>query len=352
MDIGGRIKALRLACQLPQRELAGRVGVSATAISKYERNMDVPGSRVLIKLAEVLDAPVEAFFRGTPLKLGRPQFRCKEEISEAERTRLSASVSDWLERYLELELLAGAELAFRHPAGFPYRVTVPEAADEAAKALRDTWNLGRDAIKDLTGLLESKGVKISADMGEADAVTFRVNDSVPVIVVNRDKPGDRQRFSLAHDLGHLVMQVEGLNEEKMASRFAAAFLVPTEALWDELGRSRERLDIGELFELKFEYGVSMQVLLHRAHDMGIVTSAYHKQEYERFREHGWLLEEPGRQYPPEVQDRRMRRIAFRAIAEGAITESRAAELLRTTIRDLRKEWEAEENTGRHAAVCM
>jgi len=56
---------------------------------------------------------------------------------------------------------------------------------------------------------------------------------VPVLVKNAAMSGDRQRFNLAHELGHLVIrQKQTKEDEEIAHRFAAAFLVPDEAAVD------------------------------------------------------------------------------------------------------------------------
>jgi transcriptional regulator with XRE-family HTH domain len=63
MNIGKRLKSIRLQAGLSQRDLAEKVGISARAISKYERGLDTPGSAVLIRLAKAFGVRVEYFLR-------------------------------------------------------------------------------------------------------------------------------------------------------------------------------------------------------------------------------------------------------------------------------------------------
>jgi transcriptional regulator with XRE-family HTH domain len=63
MNIGKRLKSIRLQAGLSQRELAEKVGISAQTISKYERGLDTPGSADLIRLAKAFGVRVEYFFR-------------------------------------------------------------------------------------------------------------------------------------------------------------------------------------------------------------------------------------------------------------------------------------------------
>ena len=94
-------------------------------------------------------------------------------------------------------------------------------------------------MPNLVELLEEQGIKVLAvDLTNVDGLTVRVRragkSSVPVIVVNRKDWMERQCFTLAHELGHLVMDVAAkLDEEKAAQRFAGAFLMPASALWQK-----------------------------------------------------------------------------------------------------------------------
>ena len=63
MNIGKRLKSIRLQAGLSQRDLAEMVGLSARAISKYERGMDTPSSADWIRLAKALGVHVEYFLR-------------------------------------------------------------------------------------------------------------------------------------------------------------------------------------------------------------------------------------------------------------------------------------------------
>ena len=148
-----------------------------------------------------------------------------------------------------------------------------------------------------------------------------------VIVVKKDIPVDRQRYNLAHELGHLVLEVkEVVDEEKAAHRFAGAFLVPSSAARRELGSDRSTLSPGELHILKHKYGLSMQAWIYRAQDLDIISRSTASELFREFRVRGWNREEPGESYPPE-EPARLRRNVFHALAENMISRSRAEELL-------------------------
>ena len=80
-----------------------------------------------------------------------------------------------------------------------------------------------------------------------------------VIVIDQDVSRDRQRFTIAHEIGHMVLAISpGMDRELAVHRFAAAFLMPVEALWSSLGRHRTNIDWRELLGLKLAFGMSIQ----------------------------------------------------------------------------------------------
>ena len=257
--IGQRLKLARAAAGLSLRDLSARIGnrVTAQAIGKYERNESMPGSGVLIALADALDISVDYLTGDQEMVLEAVEFRKKKITSRREESQVEAKVLHFLERYLMVEeLLDLPTVEWHSPREAPYPVRDVSEADRAARSLRNHWGLGNDPIPNLVELLEEQGIKVLAvDLTNIDGLTARVRragkGSVPVIVVNRMEWGERQRFTLAHELGHMVMDVAAkLDEEKAAHRFAGAFLMPADALWAEIGKHRTAIGWGELFRVE------------------------------------------------------------------------------------------------------
>ena len=209
-----------------------------------------------------------------------------------------------------------------------YPISAFDQLEETALELRRNWNLGIDPIENLTQLLEDQGIKIGLVSGfeHFDACTF-IADGVPVIVSKAELPGDRLRFNLGHELGHLILSVkEGLDSEAACHRFIGAFLAPKQAVCFELGSRRTTLDMNELFLLKKKYGLSMQAWIFRSRDLGIISDNEASRLFQRFRANGWHRHEPGEALPTE-RPLRMERLIYRALAEDLISRSRAQELL-------------------------
>ncbi len=329
--LGERIRAARKMRGWSQRELARRIGVSAMAISKYERGLDIPGSEVLLRLAQALGVRMEFFLRPVQVTVTAPAFRKRTRLPRRVEESIIARVQDWLERYAEVESLFPSDEhpVFTLPRGWPRRIRSLDEVERAVVDLRLTWNLGLGPIENLAEVLEDRGIKVGVvdeTHPDFDALTLWSNGE-PVIVVRRDIPGDRERFNLAHELAHLVLDPEeGMNMEAVANRFAGAFLAPQPVVLRELGARREHLHLFELHLLKHKYGLSMQAWVFRARDVGVLSPAAAQRMFRLFRMRGWHREEPGDPYPFE-EPQRMIRLVLRALSEGLISEGRAEEFL-------------------------
>lgn len=339
MSIGERIKSARKRVGLNLRELAEKVGVSAQAISKYERDMDVPGSSILIKLARSLGVRVEYFLRPHSIFLSQPSYRSyRSKLRSQNEEAIHAQVLEWLERYIGIETIMDVQAEFHMPE-IDRNIKTQDDIEQVALNLRRIWQIGLDPIENLVEILETQGIKVGIIQGadNFDALTLMANENIPVIVVKDGVPGDRQRLSIAHELGHLILELpDGMDEEKAAYRFAGAFLVPEPSARRELGDRRKRLDLYELHLLKHKYGMSMQAWIYRAQDLGILTKTDVAAMYRRFNASGWKHQEPGDPYPAEKTDR-LERLVVRALAEEVISETRAAELLGKSLAEFWKQ---------------
>lgn len=343
MFIGERLKNARLAAGYSLRDLAEKAeNISHTAIAKYEKDEDVPSTGVLDRLATALDVEMEYFFRKHSIKLSKPSYRKKYCLSKRNEERIIASIMDWLERYIATENLFPKQISRKFI--YPNIDTYIERLDDierVATSLRHFWELGLGPIENLTELLEDKGIKVGIieGMDEFDACTLEEESTGPVIVVKSDIPGDRQRFNLAHELGHIILRFKAeLDEEAAAHRFAGAFLVPQETARRELGSERTNISIFELRTLKIKYGFSMQAWIVRAKDLNIISAAETSRIFRWFSVNKFRKEEPCEPIPFE-KPQRMDRLVFRALAEQMITTRRASELLKRSVEEIWEEFD-------------
>lgn len=343
--IGKRLKLARTAAGLSLRGLAAVIEhrVSAQAIGKYERDETMPGSGVLIALADALHTTVDYLLGDPDLLLDDLKFRKNAFTSKRAVARVEAAVLADLERYLAVEDILGLPSArWDQPRDAPYPVRHDAIeAERAAYALRLHWGLGHEPVPNLVELLEERGIKIfSLPLGTVGGLAARARRAglapVPFVVVNSEDWGERQRFTIAHEVGHIVLDVSrNLDGERVAHRFAGAFLMPAEALRLEVGKRRSALSLGELLALKHVFGVSIQALTHRCRDLDIIGLATYRALFNEFDRLGWRSH-PYKEYGAKAGElpNRFGRLCLRALAEGAITDSRAAELLNIGIGDV------------------
>ncbi|WLQ13305.1 XRE family transcriptional regulator [Hahella aquimaris] len=338
-----RLKRARKAAGLSLRELGARVEVSHAAIKKYEDGTTMPSSDILIKLSRALNVRTEYFFRPEAVELENIEYRKRGTLPKKQLKAITHKVIDQIERRIELENLFPQPpvKTFAPVAELPGQVDTMEQIESIAETVRDAWELGYDPIPDLIDVLETNGIrvfKIDTDgENKFDGLAARVND-MPIVVVGRHWPGDRQRFTLAHELGHLMLEgrlTEGLNEELASNRFAGAFLFPRNSVLQELGQRRNAIELKELGLLKEEFGLSMAGILYRARDVGIISHAYREEQAKLFYSKGWHLKEPGLDYPSE-QAHVFEQLVFHALAEEYIGESKAAELMNLSLHQFQR----------------
>ncbi len=327
MSIGERIREGRIMAQLSQRDLANAAGVSAMAISKYERDLDIPGSSVLIRLARALGVKVEYFFRPTTVTLSSPTFRWQGSLPPEQLASILEQVQEWLERYIDIENLLAKGAQFKLPS--KQRVETMDEIEEAVLNVREEWRLGFDPIEGLIEICEDRGIKVGLIDGQNgfDALTLWANNDIPVFILQEGLRGDYQRFFLARELGYLILEAaEHINLTKAVHRFANALLAPRPAVELELGPKRHRISLYELHLLKHKYGLSMQAWIERARDIKILSEKDAAQLSKLFRHQGWDREEPGNALPPEMPQR-FKQLVMYTLSEGIISQARAAELL-------------------------
>jgi len=333
-----RLKQARKAAGLSMRDLASLVSLSHMAIKKYEDGILFPSSDMLLKLAKALNVRVDFFFRPVKVSLGEVKFRKRKHLSKKSEETLKMGVTDQIERRFELENLypSSPMSSFTLPQ-FPPIKTLDDL-ESLAEKLRDHWKLGTAPICDLIDALESRGVRVFVlDHEYFDGLAATI-ENLPILVISSDCPGDRQRFSLAHELAHYILKdilPPNIDEEEACNRFAGAFLFPKEALIQVMGKSRSAIELQELLLLKEQFQVSMGSICHRLRDLKIISESHYKTIIADFKLKGWNLKEPGPQIPPN-KAHAFKQMLFHALGEEYIGDSKAAELLQCSLDELKE----------------
>ena len=144
--------------------------------------------------------------------------------------------------------------------------------EEIARALRMYWNVPQGPVENLTNLLEDNGIIINfinVDDDKFDGYSYTDNN-LHVIVINASLPGDRLRYTLAHELGHSIMRNEYLpykEAEDTANAFASEFLMPEHIIKPSL----RNINYEKAYYLKSYWKVSIASLFRRAKDLGVIN---------------------------------------------------------------------------------
>lgn len=344
MSIGKRISQARKLRSMSLRDLGGKVGVSQSAIQNYEKDKNIPSSKVLINLAEALNVRIEFFFRteARPINLVSPvYYRKLSKMGKKAQERLEAEIKSWLERFFEIEDIVEDKIDFKIPK-INLEVKRIEDVERIAIDLRKEWELGLDSIKSVINLFEDRGIKIIKveKIDGFDSCAFWVEDDsrVPVIAVKNDISIVRERFDLLHELGHLILKIsDDLNEEKVVHRFAGAFLIPESNMKKELGSKRNNISLEELKILKQKYGISMKALMMRAKDLSIISENYCSIFFKRMNQFGYSKKEPLDSLSDE-EPQRLRFLVSKAFSQGVISLLKASELLDIPLEQFSKEF--------------
>lgn len=278
-----RLREARQMMNLSMDQLSERTGHAVTkqSISKYEKAKMMPRGATLALLAKALDISVE-YFNGTNMQLDAPMLRnsFKKEPTEEDMQRVEAQLSFWAEQYIRAEHAVGIETPFVNPLR-NLIVKDFEGASHAADRLREEWRCGDGPIPSILRLMERKGVKILDKPlpGGMLGMSTMADGKLPLVVIdmaNEKHTVERLRFTSAHELGHLVLNIPddivGGDREKLCEKFAGYFLLPHATLLEEIGSDkRDKVTFEELIDIHDQYGVSVAALVHELWDFRIIN---------------------------------------------------------------------------------
>jgi Zn-dependent peptidase ImmA (M78 family) len=279
---------------LSQDELADKAGLSQSKVSKIEASLLTPSDDDLKRLSECLNFPQEFFiYSGRRAALGSSCIynRKRQSLPAKDLKRLHAQM-DYLRIQVE-QLLTGVELSSKDSI---YRIDIDSFDGDAAriaKTVRQTWGIPVGPCDNLVGAIENAGgivVKTAFGTDKLDALSQWAKGLPPIFFVNSEAPADRMRFSLAHELGHVVMHAIPTGDlESEADRFAAEFLMPEADILPEISG---KIDLQKLASLKPRWRVSMQALARRCFDLQTITERQYRQLFIVMGKMGWRRREP------------------------------------------------------------
>lgn len=272
------LQLARSARGLTQEDAAKSTGVTQALLSKIENRLVTnPSADVVEGFARALGFPV-SFFYQTDEVMGLPHFhhRKRSKLGSKSLARIHAVTN--IRRIHVSRLLKSWEREADKPIPQLDLDDIGLTAKQLAVRMREYWMLPRGPISNLVEVIErAGGVVILSDFGTSllDGISLRLSGLPPLFFMNSQVPGDRFRFSLARELGHMIMHNIPDDDEKMerqADEFAANFLMPTQDIKPYIGT----VTFAKLGRVKIFWKVSIKSLIKRAYDLKLITNYQYK----------------------------------------------------------------------------
>jgi len=287
------IKLARESRGFNQAELCEGLDIAQGTISKIENKLMDCSDELLAKISTFLNYPISFFKRSDSIfPSSYLYYRRKISVgrkilskSEARMNIIRMGVEKLID---QVEL---PEISLGH-----WDVEKMGSPELAAKFLREKWRVSKGRVENLTRLLEKNGIVVihfDFETDKLDGLSFFTEKSQPIIFVNRMLPGDRLRFTIAHELGHLLMHIGQPIEferdiENEAFDFASEFLVPI----DEFSSEFQNVDLKFLANQKRYWMVSMASLVMKCKDNKLITENQSKYLFAQLSSLGYRKMEP------------------------------------------------------------
>lgn len=264
---------VREAAGLTQKDLAGVLGLTQGAISRIESGLNHPTPEVVTRIAAALKRPRHLFFHTDTFRAsaGNCTYYRKRKTTPVQTQRQVLAIAN-LHRVQVSRLILSGNVEPETTCGFQRFDLDEHPPERIAQTTRASWGLPPGPVASVIRSVEDAGgIVIKCEFGtrKIDALSQWSNGLPPIFIVNEGLPADRMRFSLAHELGHVLMHQSPTEDiEKEADRFASEFLMPEKQVRVDL---RDGLSLPRLAALKPHWKVSMAALLKRAGDLALVT---------------------------------------------------------------------------------
>ncbi|MFC0115666.1 helix-turn-helix domain-containing protein [Kibdelosporangium aridum] len=297
------VTVVREAKGWSQTDLANAAGVTQGFVSKVENGLTELTAERLMAFAAALDCPA-ALLTNHDAQHGIEvscMFHRRRHSKITVATAKKIEAVSHLTRITVDALLDGVDVGADTGLG---RMDIDEFGGDAAhiaQLLRARWRIPSGPIDNLHAMLDAHGVVVvvrDLDSTAQDAFSTWPRERVPLIVVRAGLPADRERFTLSHELGHMLMHViPNPEQEQQADLFAAELLMPADDIRPELDGLTTG-DFHRLMELKAQWKVSIGALIQRAKTLELISDRQFREFRIKLSKLGWNTVEPI-DLPPE-----------------------------------------------------
>ena len=323
----------RRSREMTQTRLAKLSGLSPTSVSRYENGTLPVASGALFRIAAALDYPIKFFLRKPTLigAAGGAVFHRKQQSLPVRKLYQAHALAET--RRLEITtMLNSLDVHPSPPPEYPVDL-FEDDPEKIARSVRVAMNIPPGPIFDITKVVERNGcVVVAHEFGSSQIDGFSQRGNYPpcFLHLNAQLPPDRWRWTLAHELGHVVMHFEPTASPKLveqqANLFAAELLTPAR----EIGPQLSGLTFQKLGGLKREWKVSMQALITRAYHLKAISEGQRRAMFMRLSRAGYRTREPETLDPPVEKPFVMTLLARRHLDELELSRSELCDLLTIT----------------------
>lgn len=284
------VKLVREKLDLSQEKMADNLGLKQAVYSKYENGSLQPPVRFVKNLSDFTGFSMSFFKQNvSDIPSGLIYHRKRSTLATKIRSKVEAEVRL---RAIDVQKIAQD---FNLSSDLPQREE--QTPVNMAQSLRKLWGINNNPIGNLIEELEKHNIfvlKFDFKTDKLDGFFLPLKDNLICIALNDNEvfSPDRQRFTLAHELGHAILHKDILPSkeiEKEANDFASEFLMPKDEIQKELNRDMSLLD---LKRIKSKWKMSMQSILFKAHELEIITDAIYRKFFVFLSSQGMKKNEP------------------------------------------------------------
>ena len=284
-ELGARLKHKRVVERLTQQQAAEAASMARTTLVAIEQGKRHIRIDELQQLARAYSTSANWLLArdATQVRLF-PQFRKCYGCSKGEQDKAGSLLAKLVEAELVFENLLGLENRRDCPVvkflGHDCQGEIV-AAEKDADTLRKSLKMGIAPIQNMPQLIEF-GLNMRLYMmpiHSGISGMWASSDHGECVLLNSNHPPERKNFSAAHELGHFVWSVKVKNKnmhssrstEKYANHFAGSFLMPEEAIVDQVKRLEKEasLTMRSLVLLSSIFNVSVQAMALRLEGLKI-----------------------------------------------------------------------------------
>lgn len=286
--IPSRITEARESRAMSMEELADCIHVTRQSISKYERGIINPSAEMLQCISACLDFPLEFFYKseekysaGNSPLFFRSNSNIAKKVKSACKYQIkwTNEIKSRLEHYVDFieQNLPVVEDNYED-------ISLVDI-EELALSIRSKWGVSDEPLVDIVGLLENQGIIIGQFAASyhcafkgIDAFSCWKDGTPYILYTSNQKSAVRTRFSILHELGHLILH-SSIDEENavkkdtvdyadmQADRFAAAFLLPATSFPKDIrSTSLTSLEI-----IKRKWGAALSTIIKRCETLDLLT---------------------------------------------------------------------------------